>query len=323
MAKEIKKKSGGSTTLDRRGIKRFGGENGTSAAENFCVIDGPNAGDLSEAAIRKLYKGNAWAQACITAALDLYRAGDAAPEFFWKLCRGGNHTAVRYVDLGEGSDGVVRLLIADGRHRKDAIIRVNVEREQMNEIEPLPLFSLALKVPADPVLAAKIIMELKTTSNVRVAMAPSHNAYRAFELHAAGESDYAIGVKLGFPAALAEQETAKLLTLAMCCAEIRKAVDAGEVPIEKIAKWRNARGDLTKTAEEQIAWLNKRTAPREQKPRSAARPMTPKKVDALARELSPGPLFDLLAVLSGKAPWESVTDPDLRAACLRAFGGAS
>lgn len=319
-----KKVSGGSATIERRGLRRGGGENAFGDPENFCVVDGPNPGDMSAAALNKRFAGNLVALAVIRGALDNQRAAEPAPPYFWHSCRAGITEAIKYAAI-EDEDGEV-LIIADGRHRKDAVIRVREEKAEIGDPVPIDLPSLALRIPQGKSAevaerAYQIVRRCKINANIRVAMKPSHNAARAVEVSNGGAvSDYVVGCAIGMPPETAERDAAALIALGMCCFEIQDAVDAGAIRIDQIAGWRNAHGELTKTPEEQRAWLAKRTAPREKKPREkTGRQLTPKKFGKLRAEIPAGPLYELASLIAGTMTIAEVESEDVRAAYFRAF----
>jgi len=313
------RRTGGSATIAARGLKRGGGEVNPGAPDRFCVVGGTNPGDASEADLRARYEGNAWALAVIGAALDVYRAAEPAPEFFWHRLRDGVHTPVRYADLGEDRDGVIVLLMIDGRHRKDGLLRVNAEREGTTEPEPYDLPSLALKLPkgeANAERAAEIVRRVKTDCNIAVAMAPSHLAARAIEWSARGLDDVTVGQKIGLRPERCAADVPCYLALAECCEEVRAAVDADPRLLATVGRWWTAAGELRKTPAEQRAWLAARTAP---KPVRAAAPKRPtaKRVEAFADALlvhsgAKSAIFQAVGLLRGTIKIGDVTDSELR-----------
>lgn len=316
------KRAGGSATIAARGLKRGGGEVNPGAPERFCVVGGTNPGDMSETEIRARYAGNAWALAIIGALLDVYRAAEPAPDFFWHRLRDGVHTPIRYADLGEDNEGVIVLPIVDGRHRKDGLIRVNAEREGTTEPEPYDLPSLALKLPkgdANAERAADIVRRVKTDCNIAVAMAPSHLASRAIEWSARGLDDMTVGQKIGLRAERCAADVPCYLALAECIEGVRAAVDADPRLLATVGRWRSAAGELRKTPAEQRAWLAAREAPRPVKAPAPKRP-TAKRVEAFMGELS-DTIRQAMMLASGKLSIDAVTDEDVRFAWKRSEGG--
>lgn len=314
-----RKVSGGSVTLERRGLVRGGGENAMAPTpEALCVIDGPNPGDLSEAQIRALYKGDKRAQEVITAILDKQRAQEPAPEYFWHTCRDGIIKAVQYVDLGEGSDGISRLPIADGRHRKDSAVKVIAERAAVNDPRPFLFPTLNVPIPADPMKAAEIVRRIKTVSNIHVAMAPSHQAARAFEHYAGGAmSYYAVGVTIGLRAEVAEQEVPRLLALAMCIEEVQMTVNADPTLLPVVGKWRSVAGEMIKSPAQQREWLAARLAPPKARVVSAVKRPTSKRLDAFADALlvhsgQRSAIFQAIGLARGALKLTDVTDEAVR-----------
>lgn len=317
-----KKRTGGSVTVEARGLRRGGGEVNSGPPVRFCVVGGVNPGDASEAALRERYAGNAWALAIIGAALDVYRAAEPAPEFFWHRLRDGVHTAIRYADLGEDNEGEIVLLVIDGRHRKDGLIRVNEEREETAEPEPFDLPCHALKLPkgeANAERAAEIVRRVKTDCNIAVAMAPSHLASRAIEWSARGLDAMTVGQKIGLRAERCEQDVPCYLALAECIREVQEYVDREPRWLATVGRWRSASGELRRTPEEQRAWLAARTAPRASAapaPRAARKP-TARRLDAFTAQLSSLPaMAQAVGLARGTLTIGEVTDDEVRRAWL-------
>ncbi len=318
----IKKKSaGGSETLARRGLVRGGGENAMAPTPaSVCVIDGTGPGDMSEAEARALYPDDARAQEVITAILDVFRAGEPCPPYFWHTCRNGIDHAVRYVDLGPAVDGRTYLFVVDGRHRKSAAVEVTRERvAEASPLGPLMFPTLAVQIPADPLRAAQIVRDLKTRSNIHVPMAPASIAARCLE-YSAGASNAAIAAAVGLRAETADVEVPRYVALALCCREVQEAVNREPDLLAAVGRWRTADGEMKKSVEEQRAWLAARTAPRPVREAKPRRP-SPRRLDAFTAQLSSLPaIAQAVGLARGTLTLAEVTDDEVRRAWLASDG---
>lgn len=274
--------------------------------KHFTILDV----DIGRAELIKRYEGKPTEIAIIEGIRQDRRQKALGDPAFVESCESGVTEDIQFIRLRPDNQGKSWLIVDKGNNRCFALRIVNEQRK----LAGMPPFLIPAKQAARPGsgdAAGKYAAERHHLSNVRAKMLPSHKAEAAASLRGNGLAPHSIvryidGVDT-------EAEILDLLALDKCVEEVKDAADSGAIKVSAAIKLAEMNED------EQRAWLAKRTAPKERKPREkTGRPLTPKKIERFAEHLaSDHPSRELVGILQGKI--DPLKSEHWRAAWLRAF----
>lgn len=298
----------GSKQAEEMGLSRKG--DGYEADPKHFTILGV---DIGRAELIRRYEGKPTEIALIEGIKQDRRQKALGDPSFVESCESGVTDAGQFIRLKPDNKGKAWLIIDKGNNRCFALRIVNEKRAVAGH----PPFLLPMTQAARPgsgEAAGKFAREKHALSNKRAPMLPSHKAEIAAGFRGDGLAPHSIVRYLD--GVTTEAEVLELLALDGCIDAVKDSVDAGHVPAKAAIK-------LAKMSEEkQAEWIADKLAPKAPRAKSdAARPMPPAKVAKLAKEIGKVPAWaPLAALLLGTVRPGDIHDPDLRAACLRAFG---